>query len=202
VLSFTAFEVYRRGAKHLSLLWPLPLPLGIGVLVGTPESSTAILPAPLSLLFLLLSLLPLSLYIHRQSLLLEELTGHSVRGSPLHIYFSLLFLGLILFFLHLVGLGPLGVIFLPLPAAVSVEGPRGIRSFLLCWRPIPLIELIFIVLSLLLTSYALEIYLPYGFLLSTALTIIFTLPYTLTYLLLLYFTRYPIARSSLFSEGF
>ena len=201
MLSFAAFEAYRRGARHLSLLWPLPLLLGIGVLVGTPESSTTILPTPFSLLFLL-SLLPLSLYIHRQALLLEELTGHSVRGNPLHIYLSLLLLALILFFLHLVGLGPLGVIFLPLPAAVSVEGPRGIRSFLLCWRPIPLIELIFIVLSLLLTSYALEIYLPYGFLLSTALTIIFTLPYTLTYLLLLYFTRYPIARSSLFSEGF
>ena len=202
MLSFAAFEVYRRGAKHLSLLWPLPLLLGTGVLVGTPESSTAILPAPLSLLFLLLSLLPLSLYIHRQSLLLEELTGHSVRGSPLHIYFSLLFLALILFFLHLVGLGPLVVVFLPLPAAVSVDGLRGAKDFLLCWRLIPLAELVFIVLSLLLTSYALEIYLPFGFLLSTTLTITFTLPYTLTYLLLLCFTRYPIARRALLSEGF
>ena len=100
------------------------------------------------------------------------------------------------------GLGPLGVVFLPLPAAVSVDGLRGAKDFLLCWRLIPLAELVFIVLSLLLTSYALEIYLPFGFLLSATLTITFTLPYTLTYLLLLCFTRYPIARRVLLSEGF
>lgn len=197
MLSAVAFDVYRRGIKNVSLLWPLPLLLALSLFIGTPESTTVIFRSPLSILFLLVVLVPFSFYIYRQSLLLEEITGHEVRGNIIHIYISFLLLSLATLLLHLLGFGFLSILLLPLPAAVAVDGIRGLKDFVLCWSLIPLFEITFIALSLILTSYALEIYLPFGFFFSIVLTIIFTIPYILTYLLVLYVTRYPIARRSL-----
>ena len=197
MLSAAAFDVYRQGIRNVALLWPLPLLLALSLPFGVPEGATVIIKTPLALLFLLLALIPLTFYVYRQALLLEEITGHAIRGNPVQIYTSFLLLSLALLVLHVVGFGPLGIFLLTLPAAVSVDGIRGMRDFVLGWRLVPLVELIFIVTALLLTSYALEVFLPLGFLLSATLTIIFTIPYTLTYLLVLYITRYPIARRSL-----
>ncbi len=195
---YTAVRYILRYPEHTLILFFIPLLFSLLILLGYhPSSGTVLSVHPVLALPLLLYIPFLSLFILLMSRDMSAFLGHIYEEDDIPRRFLLLSLYFLVSSLITLVNPLLGLLWfvltLMLPASIAVDGKIDLSY------PLPmLVESLFLLISIIILSYVVELYLwPLGYVVSVLLSsvVLPALLYTLT--LYYYFSSLPLVRKHL-----